>query len=160
MHSDNAVAPPPPGVPADDAPPVPTPPPDFQLPLRPGPRPEVVAGSAAGIAGLLCSTWAAVTAGAAAAGGAALGTVLVIGFFAAGRVPLVLARTPGGRGGAGFGFLFLNYVFRLVLVLVVLRLLRRSTGVHVQWLGATVVIATLAWTTAHVWTVVRSSRTL
>lgn len=90
---------------------------------------------------------------------AALGTALVIAFFASGFVPLVVARTGGLRAGAGLAVLLLTYTLRLALVLLALRLATRADFVHPTALGTTVVITALAWSGVHLAVVLRTGRT-
>ncbi len=90
---------------------------------------------------------------------AALGTGLVIGFFASGFVPLVVARTGGLRAGAGLAVLLLTYTLRLALVLLALRLATRADFVHPTALGTTLVVTALAWSGVHLAVVMRAART-
>lgn len=151
MHPDNAVAP----RDAGAAPSAPA----FQLPLRPGRRPEVDAVAAAVLVGMLSAILALTTVGWRGTLAAVIAVVFVCLFFASGLLPLLVAASAHAGTKAALGLLLVNYTVRLLLALLALTALARAQVVHMQWLGATVVCCTLAWTTAHLAAAVRSSRT-
>ena len=90
----------------------------------------LVAWAVAGVAGLVAGM---------------VGTLLVLGFFASGAVPLFLAGQTGLRARAGVTLLLLTYTLRLVLVLLVLALAAESDAVDAPSLGVTVIVCALAW---------------
>lgn len=121
-------------------------------------RAQAVARLATVAVGVGCSIAAWVVAGADGAAAAAIATVIVVGFFWSGTIPVRL--TDGARLGpaAGLAVLLLTYTLRLALVLVALRLLSRAEIVDRRWLGGTIIACALTWTAMHVGTAVRRNR--
>ncbi|HWH29784.1 MAG TPA: hypothetical protein VNU26_12590 [Mycobacteriales bacterium] len=87
---------------------------------------------------------------------ALLGAVLVLVFFAAGLVPLLLVRgQEQGRAGLGAGVLLLNYTLRLALAVLVLRAAGRSDAVEPRWTTYAVIASALAWAAGSAGAVLR-----
>jgi hypothetical protein len=84
-----------------------------------------------------------VAGGADAFAGAAVGLVLVALFLLAGRLPFVANAQLGA--GAGFLILGLNYLFRIVLLLVALAALRNQTWLDQRVVGVVVIVGALGW---------------
>lgn len=112
--------------------------------------PAVLAALAAGV---LAVAVAAAVAGGPGAAGAAIGLALVVGFLLLGQVPV--AQVARGRRGLGAALLLLLYTARVVLLLVALRVLSDTDGVHREAVGLTVIAAALAWTAGTVWSALR-----
>ena len=112
--------------------------------------------AAAVVAGLAVALLAAGQDGARGAGSAALGVAVVVGFFAAGLLPLLVVRGQEDRGAAfGAGVLLLNYTLRLAVAVLVLRLAARSGSVEPRWTTFAVIAGALAWTAATAAVVLR-----
>ena len=109
-------------------------------------------------AGLLTVATAALTAGSAAALGAGVGCVLVLGFFGVGAsvVNLVASVSPT----ASLLVALLTYTLEVVCLGAVFVALRRSGAlagtVDAEWLGVVVIGATLLWLAAQTIAEVRS----
>jgi ATP synthase protein I len=125
---------------------------------RSGPRPGAVgpvvrvALVATLLLGAVLAAVGALTVGAPAALGAAIGTAMVCVFFAAGAFVLdvVAALAPG----ASLLVALLTYTLKVVLVGLVFVALTRSglleDAIDARWLGGTVIAGTLTWLAAHV----------
>jgi ATP synthase protein I len=100
--------------------------------------------------GALCVAVAWLFAGPAGAGAAALATILVVGFFWSGAIPVLLSDRARLGPGAGLAVLLLTYTLRLAVVLLLLRLLSRADIVDERWLGVTIIACALIWTVVHV----------
>jgi ATP synthase protein I len=113
-------------------------------------RPQVVARRSTVAVGALCSIVAWFAVGADGAVSAALATVIVVGFFWSGTIPVAL--TDGARLGpaGGLAILLLTYTLRLAVVVLVLQLLGRAEIVDRGWLGGTIITCALTWTAVHV----------
>ena len=121
-------------------------------------RPQTVARWAAVVVGAGCSIMAWFAGGADGAASAAIGTVIVIGFFWTGTIPVVLTDSARLGAGAGLALLLLTYTLRLAVVLLLLRLLSRADIVDRRWLGGTVIACALTWTAVHVGAATRGRR--
>ena len=108
---------------------------------------------AALVAGGLSVLVAAAVAGGPGAAGAAIGLGLVVAFLLLGQVPV--SQVARGRRGLGAALLLLLYTARVVLLLVALRVLSDTDGVHRGAVGLTVIAAALAWTAGTVWSALR-----
>ena len=111
-------------------------------------RTAAVVTSGAGLVALVVGT---ATTGSDGVLSAVVGTALVLAFFAAGALPLLVAG-EAGRSEAGLGFLVLamTYVLRLVLAVAVLTVATQSGAVDRQVLGLTVIGCALVWTGTQV----------
>jgi hypothetical protein len=87
---------------------------------------------------------------------ASIGALLVVAFFASGRVPVFLAEQVALQSRAGVGLLIITYTLRLVLVLAVLALAADSDRVHGPTLGVTLIVCTLAWSALQLVVVLRA----
>ena len=83
-----------------------------------------------------------------------LGAVVALAFFQGGLAPLKLGGLWGEKAGPGVIFLLVNYVFRLVALLLVL-VLALAAGVHGRTLGLTIVACALAWVVAQAYVSLR-----
>jgi hypothetical protein len=121
-------------------------------------RPQTVARWATVVVGATCSMVAWFVVGADGSASAAIGTVIVVGFFWSGTIPVVLTDSARLGAGAGLALLLLTYTLRLAVVLLLLRLLSRADFVDRGWLGGTVIACALTWTAVHVGTATRGRR--
>jgi hypothetical protein len=112
-------------------------------------RPQTVARWATVVVGATCSMVAWFVVGADGFASAAIGTVIVVGFFWSGTIPVVLTDSARLGAGAGLALLLLTYTLRLAVVLLLLRLLSRADFVDRGWLGGTVIACALTWTAVH-----------
>jgi ATP synthase protein I len=115
-------------------------------------RPQAVARWATGVVGATCSMVAWFVVGADGSASAAIGTVIVVGFFWSGTIPVLLTDSARLGAGAGLALLLLTYTLRLAVVLLLLRLLSRADFVDRGWLGGTVIACALTWIAVHVGT--------
>lgn len=115
---------------------------------------------AAAAAGLLVGGVAGLGGGPRAAVSAGIGVIVVVGFFAAGALPLLVVRGDGGerRTGVGTAILLLTYTLRLAVAVAVLRLLGGSDAVDPRVTGIAVIAGALAWVVAQAVSVLRSDR--
>jgi hypothetical protein len=121
-------------------------------------RPQTVARWATVVVGATCSMVAWFVVGADGSASAAIGTVIVVGFFWSGTIPVVLTDSARLGAGAGLALLLLTYTLRLAVVLLLLRLLSHADFVDRGWLGGTVIACALTWTAVHVGTAARGRR--
>jgi hypothetical protein len=75
--------------------------------------------------------------------------VMVLVFFTAGSLPLVIAG-DGGRSGFAFLVLAMTYVLRILLGVVVYVVATRSPSIDRQAVGLTVIVCALAWVNTQV----------
>lgn len=108
--------------------------------------------------GVVLSLVAWVAAGTEGLAGAAIATVVVVGFMSTGLIPMLLARGTPISAGVGAGMHLLTYTLRLAVALLVLVLVGRADFVDPQWVGVTIVATALTWTGVHVWHALRKSR--
>jgi hypothetical protein len=113
-------------------------------------RPQVVARWSTVTIGALCSIVAWFAVGADGAVSAVIATVIVVGFFWSGTIPVVLTDRARLGPAGGLAVLLLTYTLRLAVVLLVLRLLSRAEIVDRGWLGGTIIACALTWTAVHV----------
>jgi ATP synthase protein I len=113
-------------------------------------RPQATARWSTVAVGALCSIVAWFAVGADGAVSAALATVIVVGFFWSGTIPVVLTDRARLGPAGGLAVLLLTYTLRLAVVLLVLRLLSRVEFVDRSWLGGTIIACALTWTAVHV----------
>ena len=113
-------------------------------------RPQAESRWATTAVGAVCSIVAWLAVGSEGAASAAIGTVIVVGFFWTGIIPVSL--TDGARLGAGAGLavLLLTYTLRLAVVLLLLRLLSRADVVDRRSLGVTIITCALTWTAVQI----------
>jgi len=109
------------------------------------------------LAGLACATVASVAAADEGVLGAVLGTLLVVGFFVSGRVPLLLAHHGGLQVRAGVGLLLLTYTLRLAVALMVLAVAGQSEAISRRWLGISIIVSALAWSSLQLVSLLRAS---
>jgi hypothetical protein len=121
-------------------------------------RPQAVARWATFVVGATCSMVAWFVVGADGSASAAIGTVIVVGFFWSGTIPVVLTDSARLGAGAGLALLLLTYTLRLAVVLLLLRLLSRADFVDRGWLGGTVIACALTWTAVHIAAATRGRR--
>ena len=81
--------------------------------------------------------------GADALAGAAVGLTLVALFLLAGRLPFLVDAQLGA--GAAFLVLGINYLFRVVLLVVALAALRDQTWLDPRVVGLVVIVGALGW---------------
>lgn len=82
---------------------------------------------------------------------AAVGALVVLGFFGSGIVPLLLVRGEDeGSKGLATGILLLTYTLRLAVAVAVLRVGATTDLVDRRALGLSVIGCALAWTTGQV----------
>lgn len=89
----------------------------------------------------------------AGAGGLVAGliaTLLVIGFFWTGLLPLFAVKGPDASMATGLAVLLFTYTARLAVVLVVLVLSRRWDFLDERWAGVTIIASALTWIATHV----------
>lgn len=133
---------------------------------RTGQRPGV-AGRAVAVAGLVTlvvgaglALAGALSAGTPAAAGAGVGLLMVLVFFGLGAV--VLDTVAGIAPSLSLLVALLTYTLQVVLVGLVFVGLSRSgllgSELDADWLGVTVIVATLTWLAAQVVTTVRTRR--
>lgn len=125
---------------------------------RSGPRPGAVgpvvrrALVATLVIGAAAALLGALTAGAPAALGAAIGTAMVCVFFASGAFVLDVVATLAPA--ASLLIALLTYTLKVVLIGLVFVALNRSglleEAVDARWLGGTVIVGTLAWLVVQV----------
>lgn len=87
-----------------------------------------------------------------------VGTVLVLGFLLLGQLPVALAAR--GRKGTGALLLLFGYAGQVILLLLALLVVLSTDALQRKPLGLSVIVGTLAWTLAAVWTFVRWKPTL
>ena len=109
-------------------------------------------------AGAVCAVLGGLAEGTSGALSALLGSVVVLGFFASGIVPLLLVREEDDRSkGLATGLLLLTYTFRIAVAVAVLRVGSRTEALDQRWVGFSVIACALAWTAAQVVRNVRES---
>lgn len=82
-------------------------------------------------------------------GSALLGVAMVLVFFLAGGVPLLLVG-DGSRSGFAYLVLAMTYVLRILLGVVVYVVATRSPSIDRQVVGLTVIVCALAWVNTQV----------
>ncbi|HZY27883.1 MAG TPA: hypothetical protein VFE49_06465 [Jiangellaceae bacterium] len=122
------------------------------------PRAQAIARWAAVGVGVVCSAVAWFAVGADGAASAAIGMVIVVGFFWTGTIPVSLTDRARLGAGAGLAVLLLTYTMRLAVVLLMLRLLSYVDVIDRRSLGLTIIACALTWSAVHVGTAVRRSR--
>ena len=110
-----------------------------------------IAALATAFAGLLAMIGSAIAVGSQGWLSALVGAALVVAFFLASGLPLLVAG-DGQRGQAGMGFLVLlmTYVLRLLVAIGVLTVAATSGAVDRRAMGLTVIGCALVWTTTQV----------
>lgn len=107
-------------------------------------------------AGLVCALVAWAVIGVAGLLAASIGALVVVAFFATGRVPVFLAEQVALEARFGVVLLVTTYVLRLVLVFAVLALAADSDRVHVPTLGVALIVCTLTWSALQLAAVLRA----
>ena len=103
------------------------------------------------LAGAACAVAGGVAEGGSGALSAALGAVVVLGFFGSGIVPLFVVRGEDDSSkGLATGILLLTYTLRLAVAVAVLRLGSAAESLDQRWLGLSVIACALAWTGGQV----------
>jgi len=98
------------------------------------------------VAGVLCAGVAGLVAGWSGALSALAGTLVVLGFFATGIVPLLVVRgSDEASKGLATGILLLTYTLRLAVAVLALRLGSSVPGLDRRWLGLAVIACALVW---------------
>lgn len=112
------------------------------------------------VVGLLCCLVAGLVRGLPGLWGAALATVVVVLFLLVGQLPISTAAR--GRSGLAAVLLLLLYVVRIWLLLAAYAVVVTAgdNAVDRESVGATLILAALAWTAATVWTAMRWRPTL
>lgn len=114
------------------------------------------------LVGALVAGLGALVSGSSAAAGAAVGTAIVVLFFALGA--LVLDVVAGLVPALSLLVALLTYTLKVVLVGLVFVALSRSGllegTIDARWLGATVIAGTLVWLVAQIVTSVRTRQPL
>jgi hypothetical protein len=87
-----------------------------------------------------------------------VGSALVLGFLLLGQLPIALAAR-GWKGLGGFLLLF-GYGGQVVVLLAALLIVLRTDVLDREPLGLSVIVASLGWTAAAVWTFMRWKPTL
>ena len=113
-------------------------------------RASVILTSVAGLAAVVLG---AVLGGAHGALGAALGAVITIGFFAAGQyaVTRLLDSHPEMALAGGM----LVYLTQILVLFLLIALLKGQEWLDVKWFASTIVVCTVVWLGAQLWTVNR-----
>ena len=106
--------------------------------------------------GLVCALVAWAVNGADGLLAASIGALLVVAFFASGRVPVFLAGQVALEARAGVALLITTYLLRLMLVFAALALAADSDRVHGPTLGVTLIVCTLAWSVLQLAVVLRA----
>jgi ATP synthase protein I len=102
-------------------------------------------------AGAACAVAGGLAEGGSGALSAALGAVVVLGFFGSGIVPLLVVRGDDESSkGLATGILLLTYTLRLAVAVAVLRLGSAADALDQRWLGLSVIACALAWTGGQV----------
>jgi ATP synthase protein I len=122
-----------------------------------GPRGAPIAVLVAGVASAVGGAVAGVDGAPLAA---LVASVVVLLFFWAGALPLLLVGGDLSLAGVGFLLLMMTYVLRLVGLVIALTLASRSDAVDTRWLALTVIGCTLVWVVTQVALVGRSRATL
>lgn len=99
--------------------------------------------------GALCVLVAWLVVGGAGPVSALLGLVMVLVFFLAGAVPLLVVG-DGSQSGFAFLVLAMTYVLRILLGVVVYVAATRSPAIDRQAVGLTVIVCALAWVNTQV----------
>jgi hypothetical protein len=92
--------------------------------------------------------------------GALVAAALVLFFFWAGALPLLLVGGDLSLAGIGFLVLMMTYALRLVGLALVLAVAARSGALDVRWLAGTLIACALVWVITQVAVVGRSRATL
>ena len=106
------------------------------------------------IAGLGATVVAWFVGGSPAATGAAIGTVIVLGFFMVGQ--LVLASVLRKNPAMGFSIAMLLYLIKIGVLLALLLLLQGVTAFDTRAFAFTILLCTLVWTSAEAWVIGKS----
>lgn len=110
-----------------------------------GRRPLVWAACATAV---LLPAVSAALGGTEALAGSLIGLVLVGVFFLGGRIPVRFAdRVPKG---VAFAVLGLNYVVRILLLLVALTALANAPWIDPRYVGGTVILGALVWSVLQI----------
>ena len=113
-------------------------------------RASVILTSVAGLAAVVLG---AVLGGAHGALGAALGAVIAIVFFAAGQY--AVTRLLDSRPEMALTGGLLVYVTQILVLFVLIALLKGQEWLDVKWFASTIVVCTVVWLGAQLWTVNR-----
>lgn len=120
---------------------------------RAAPVTTVLAGAVSAVVGSLAGVQGAWLA-------ALLAAALVLVFFWAGALPLLLVGGDLSLAGIGFLMLMMTYLLRLAGLALVLAAASRSDAVDARWLAGTVITCALVWVGTQVALVGRSRATL
>ena len=99
--------------------------------------------------GVLCVLVSWVAVGSDGPGSALLGVTMVLVFFLAGAVPLLVVG-DGRQSGFAYLVLAMTYVLRILLGVVVYVVATRSPSIDRQVVGLTVIVCALAWVNTQV----------
>lgn len=109
-------------------------------------------------AGAVCALIALLDAGAGGLTAAAVATLVVVGFFWSGMIPLFAVRGRDKSMAVGLGVLLLTYTTRLVLVLAVLVLGRQWEFLSASWASVTIIACAVVWIAVHLTATIRGRR--
>ncbi len=99
--------------------------------------------------GALCTVVSGFAVGSDGPGSAVLGVVMVLVFFLAGALPLLVVG-DGSQSGFAFLVLAMTYVLRILLGVVVYVAATGSSAIDRQVVGLTVIVCALAWVNTQV----------
>jgi len=105
------------------------------------------------VAGVAATVLGAVLGGGNAALGAALGAIIAIGFFAAGQY--AVTRLLDSRPEMALAGGMLVYLTQVLVLFLLIALLKGQEWLDVTWFASTIVVCTVVWLGAQLWTVNR-----
>jgi ATP synthase protein I len=105
------------------------------------------------LAGLAATVLGAVLGGGTAALGAALGAIIAVGFFAAGQY--AVTRLLSSHAEMALSGALLIYLTQILVLFVLIALLKGQEWLDVKWFASTIILCTLVWIGAQIWTVNR-----
>lgn len=111
------------------------------------------------LVGVACSVTALFVAGFDGLAGGVLGTALVVGFFATGRMPVLATEQARAGVAAGLGLLLLTFTLRLAVALIVLRVTDEVGFIDQGWVGATIIVCGLTYPAVHIALAIRGPAT-
>ena len=115
---------------------------------------------ATAVAGLLAAGAGAALGRDGAAAGALIATAVVLAFFSMGALPVLIVGGDTSRAALGFLVLQMTFLLRIVGLIAVLAVAKKSGSVDTHWLALTLIALTLIWTCTRVALVSRSKATL
>lgn len=106
-----------------------------------------------GAAGILATVVAAVVGGGVAALGAFLGALIALVFYAAGQY--AITRILSKNVDFALSGALLVYLTQILVLFLLIALLKGQTWLDVKWFAGTIVLCTVVWIAAQIWTVNR-----